>query len=459
MPQIPYRGIHPFRYVDHPIFFAREEETRHLLQLVTVYRGVMLYGDSGCGKSSLSNAGLLPAAIQLGFTPERVRVQPRPGEEIVVERISLAEDGGAPYVPTWLTPAEEDSPVHVLSCDEFAQKVREAATSSRPLVVFDQFEELVTLFEESGAQRSQQCIVEMISALLRDELPVKLVFAFRDDYLARVKPLLAVAPELVDQSLRLTPPSPEALPRIIRGPFEDHPGHFERELDPALAERLCEALSDRFGSGDVSLSEVQTVCLRLWRSDDPATELEAKGVQGLLEDYLGEELDRFPEDLRYAAGALLSQMVTPAGTRNVIAAEDLIVRVQEEEKIPRERLERALDRLEGESKLVRRERRLDLYLYEITSEFLVPWISRRREELIRHREQRRFRRRLALSGGIGASIAIVAVLASLGFVWALDKRDEAQSKKREAEASAEVARATLRLGTDPASALPIALRA
>ena len=51
------------------------------------------------------------------------------------------------------------------------------------------------------------------------------------------------------------------------------------------------------------------------------------------------------------------------------------------------------------------------------------------------------------------------MLASLGFVWALDQRDEAQSKKREAEASAEVARATLRLGTDPASALPIALRA
>ena len=60
MPAVPYRGIQSFRYVDHAIFFAREEETRRLASLVAVYRGVMLYGDSGNGKSSLINAGLLP---------------------------------------------------------------------------------------------------------------------------------------------------------------------------------------------------------------------------------------------------------------------------------------------------------------------------------------------------------------------------------------------------------------
>jgi len=32
-----------------------------------VYRGVLLYGDSGNGKSSLINAGLLPDVAALGF--------------------------------------------------------------------------------------------------------------------------------------------------------------------------------------------------------------------------------------------------------------------------------------------------------------------------------------------------------------------------------------------------------
>lgn len=458
LPHLPYRGIQPFRYVDSPIFFAREEETRLLLQLVSVYRGVMLYGDSGVGKSSLINAGLLPAAARLGFEPERIRVQPRAGEEIVIERIPVGDEGG-PYLTSSFASGDESSPVHVLACDEFAQRVREIAASGRRLLVFDQFEELVTLFEEAGEQTAQQRVTDMLGALLREELPVKLLFVFREDYLARVKPLLAAAPELIDQALRLRPPAAEALPTIIRGPFERHPGQFERELGSDVAERLRVALADRFGSGDVSLSEVQTVCLRLWRSDVPDALLEAKGVQGLLEDYLGEELDRFPDDLRYAAGALLSQMVTAAGTRNVISADDLIEHVQDEEEIPRERLDHALDLLERESKLVRRERRRDLYLYEITSEFLVPWISRRRQELIDNQERRRFRRRLLFSGAAIASATAVAVIATAGLLYAREQRDKAQTKEGEASASAAVAQAASMLGTDPGQALELALDA
>ena len=83
VPGIPYRGIRPFRYADHAIFFAREEETRELASLVSVYRGVLLYGDSGSGKSSLLNAGLMPILIERGFAPLRVRVQPRDGAELV----------------------------------------------------------------------------------------------------------------------------------------------------------------------------------------------------------------------------------------------------------------------------------------------------------------------------------------------------------------------------------------
>jgi hypothetical protein len=79
----------------------------------------------------------------------------------------------------------------------------------------------------------------------------------------------------------------------------------------------------------VSLSEVQTVCLRLWQADDPDTLLASKGVQGLLEDYLGEALEDLPPSTRAAAIALLGEMVTSSGTRNVVSAEDMMQRVQE----------------------------------------------------------------------------------------------------------------------------------
>jgi putative ribosome biogenesis GTPase RsgA len=67
IPEDPYCGIRPFGYADHKIFFAREEEAIQLQLLVTVYRGVMLYGDSGVGKSSLINAGLLPIESSKGY--------------------------------------------------------------------------------------------------------------------------------------------------------------------------------------------------------------------------------------------------------------------------------------------------------------------------------------------------------------------------------------------------------
>jgi len=446
LPAIPYRGIQPFRYVDHAIFLAREDEAEDLVDLVAIYRGVMLYGASGDGKSSLINAGLLPAAARRKLAPERVRFAPRAGEEVVVERISTTEAEG-PLLPS-LFAGDGDEPRVVLSVAAFEERLRSAGPSHRALLIFDQFEELVTLFEDADAAEAQRDVVAMLVRLLRDALPVKLLFVFREDYLGKVKHLLRAVPELVDQALRLTPLSVQALPTIVGGPFVRYPGHFERELEPELVERACAALATRFVSGDVSLSEVETVALRLWQSDDPRALLEQRGVQGILEDYLGETLDALAPDLRAAAVALLAELVTSAGTRNVISADDLVQRVCDADPaLEPELISDALGRLERESRLVRRERRRDVELYEITSEFLVPWIRRRREEarlaqqrrrdeLRRAAERARDRRRLIVFGSIAAAMCVVAAVVVALALWALGERDTARHEASEAEALA-----------------------
>ena len=397
--------------MDSAIFFARGEESHRLASLVAVYRGVMLYGDSGAGKSSLINAGLLPRVVDRGLDPERIRVQPRRGQELVIERIATS-DGGETVLPSLF--AEDDAaPQAVVSLEAFEERLADLPESAKPLLVFDQFEEILTLFDEVEAGELRDELVGLLVRMLRGSTPVKIVFSFREDYLGRLAELLAECPELIDQSLRLAPPSAESLWTIIRGPFEDGSVQFSHELTPRLAERLRVALEERFGAGDVSLSEVQTVCLRLWESDDPDALLTSKGVQGLLEDYLGEALEALPPATRAAAIALLSEMVTSAGTRNVVSAEDLVHRVHGEEGISRKRLDTALVQLERESRLVRRERRRDLYLYELTSEFLVPWISKRRAELERQQHRRKERRRLLAACGLAIVAVAVAVLALL----------------------------------------------
>jgi WD40 repeat protein len=372
----------------------------------------------------------------------------------------VRSDDGTEVVPCILAPESDGTARIVLSVADFEARVRAAAKKHRPLLVFDQFEEILTLFEDAEAVDVRRALAEMIARLLREPLPVKVLFSFREDYLGRIKQLLAKCPELVDHALRLGAPSPDELETIIRGPFERFPGRFAREIAPELAERLRTALAERFGIGEVSLSEVQTVCLRLWQSSDPSALLAEKGVQGILEDDLGEALDALPSDLRAAAIALLGEMVTSAGTRNVISAEDLRQHVREDdEEITPQLLDEALDRLERDSKLVRRERRHDLYLYEITSEFLVPWITKRRDELQREQERRRERRRLRVVGLIAGALLIITALIAALAIWALGQRAEAEKQADESRSRELAARAVNVLRADPALSLALARRA
>jgi WD40 repeat protein len=428
---------------------------------------VLLYGQSGAGKSSLINAGLIPAAEREGLRADRVRVQPRPGEELVVERLETTAEGGTFLPSSFGDGGDGDAHRIVLSTEAFRARLRELPPGVKPLLIFDQFEELATLFED-GAQgdgrvqtlAAQQRIVDLLVDLLRDETaPVKLLLVFREDYLAKMTKLLALRPELVDQSIRLASPEIDSLYEIVRGPFEKYPGHFERELSPELAGRLRGAIEARSGSGELNLSEVQIACLRLWESSDPDGLFEKKGVQGLLEEFLSESLERFPPELRDPAVALLSRMVTSSGTRNVVSAEGLVADVRDEEGIPEDLAKRALVELEQKTKLVRRERRRDVDLYEIASEFLLPWIQRQREERLAAQaaraeaeRQRRVRRRLiAVAGGLGVLVLAFAAIA----IYAVTQKRQADRQRASALASRAISESSL----DPLAALVLADRA
>jgi len=431
LPPVPYRGIEPFRFVDQSIFFSREAEVERLVRNIVIYRGVLLYGDSGAGKSSLVNAGCIPRILEEGFIPDRLRVQPRSGEEIIVERTSLVEDGSPPYLPSNFCDDSDGLPRFVLSLDEFGSKLHALPAGRCALLIFDQFEELVTLFEDTsleadapGRNRVQAEILQTIIGLLKDHsLPVKLLFVFREDYLAKLSGLTSVVPELLQQLFRLTPLRVDSLHGVIRGSFERFPGHFRTELSPRLADDLATAIAARSEGGVLNLSEVQIVCLQLWQSADPRDLLWEKGVQGILEDYLSQAIEQLRADYQYPAVAILSRLLTTSGTRNVIAGDDLFSIIHSEESISIELLKGALDALEREAKVVRRELVRDTAYYEIVSEFLVPWIQHQKaQRAIKLRElksqevERRKMRRLLKAGGVVSLIGLSVMAFLIAYV-------------------------------------------
>jgi hypothetical protein len=416
LPDAPYRGIEPFSFTDQQIFAARSEETWTLLSNVTLYRAVLLYGASGTVKSSLINAGFLPKALAEGYVPDRLRVQPFAGREIKVERIRLsAKEDQATFLPSNFAPSQATGPDESveLSLAAFKAHLEEfrlpptgpdiailrAPQTPRPLLIFDQFEEFITLFEE--AQRvgtnaetrlaleqvpaAQQDILATLVKLIQDEtLPIKIIFSFREDYLAKLSLLLDYCPELMDQAQRLLPPGIEELPQIIRAPFTNPElrSHFltttksaGSEISESLAQKISAELARRSEGDTANLTELQIVCQLLWQASDAEAMLAKDGIEGLLKSYGTDVFRHFAPELRDPAVVLLSHMITASNTRNIISEEDLLSRTGECDFEPAQ-CSKALAAL-GRSQIVRREPRHSIYFYEITSEYLVPWIKER----------------------------------------------------------------------------------
>ena len=415
LPDAPYRGIEPFRFTDQQIFAARTEETWTLLSNVTLYRAVLLYGESGTGKSSLVNAGLLPQALKENYVPDRLRVQPIAGREIKVERIRISNVQDEPvYLPSNFgrTAARGSTESLELSLEDFRARLEEfrinadeenagelllaARSTPRPLLIFDQFEEFITLFEE--AQRvgtpeetrlaiaqvpaaQQEILATLVDLIQDDTLPVKLIFSFREDYLAKLSILFDRCPELLDQSQRLLPPGIDALAQIIRAPFIDPSlrAHFLQqkgegsELSETLARKIAHELGRRSKGDTANLTELQIVCQRLWQASDPEKMFEQDGIEGLLKGYGGDVFRNFTPEMQNAAVVLLSHMITSSNTRNIVSEEDLLTRTSECDFNALECTD-ALAAL-SRSQIVRREPRHSIYFYEITSEYLVPWIK------------------------------------------------------------------------------------
>ena len=62
----PYVGLRPFEVDESLLFFGRNDQTLELLQRLHNHHFVAVVGSSGCGKSSLLRAGLIPA-LKAGY--------------------------------------------------------------------------------------------------------------------------------------------------------------------------------------------------------------------------------------------------------------------------------------------------------------------------------------------------------------------------------------------------------
>jgi Trypsin-like peptidase domain len=214
VPACPYRGLLSFRAEDAQagLFVGREEEVARLGRMVEQRALVVVVGPSGVGKSSLVNAGLLPALLSTGGWAAATF---RPGE--------------TPFFALGKALYELEAPDHALSTevvDRRAEQIRReglAGLAGRLSVLIgkqillhtDQFEEMLTTCPE---RERAEFLDRVLPAASVEDTPYRLVATLRADFL---RPLLehpGAGPRLQDRLLPLSPMDVAALERAVSEP-------------------------------------------------------------------------------------------------------------------------------------------------------------------------------------------------------------------------------------------------
>ncbi|MER7707729.1 hypothetical protein ABTX81_33135 [Kitasatospora sp. NPDC097605] len=304
----PYRALEPFTAEHARWFRGRKEAVRQVLKALSGgRRAVLLLGPSGSGKSSLVQAGVLPA-LAAGRLPGSGRwrqVLARPGPDLQAALEQAGLPGAAAGIGTAVT--------GLLAAD---------LAHDRIVLVIDQFEDLLA---PSAGPRGLQALARTTEAI-RSDAALSVLLVMRDDFYSR---LSALAPELRQAALQargvLNVPAKltsEELDAIVIGPARD----LEVSFEPGLAERITAdvmALNSRTAAeleASVTVLPLLEVALsRLWEyrlDHDGRLTHEAYhrigAVTGALADWCNAALRDLDQLQQRVAQRILTALVRPA---------------------------------------------------------------------------------------------------------------------------------------------------
>ncbi|MFI1204427.1 AAA family ATPase [Streptomyces sp. NPDC020883] len=248
----PYRGLASYRRQDARWFFGRERSTDALVDQLRAAEEtgglVMLVGASGAGKSSLLNAGLVPAvrdgALGDGGGGQRRALQLVPGGDPLAELAGRIPEL-APVLAGGAEPAAERP-----GSAHFADAVREAlgawarregAPGARPVVIVDQFEEAFTLCSDEAVRRTFVRLLHAAATPAGPDAPAPalVILGIRADFYEQCLAHPELADALQHRHMVLGPLTTAELREAVTGPAKA----VGLELEPGLAELIVREVS------------------------------------------------------------------------------------------------------------------------------------------------------------------------------------------------------------------------
>ncbi len=394
-----YPGSRSFTSDYRHLFFGRDDEKQELFRLIVLNNLVVLFGDSGSGKTSLLQAGVCPELEESHYKPVFIRLN-NTAERPELQVCHQLKEGG--YIPA-------DMPEDRSLWEYFSRFwYVDLGDVFKPVIVFDQFEELFTLY--TPEQRA--AFIAQFAAIVNRRPPLglspeaatppqaKFVFSLRSDFLYLLDELSADIPAILRCRFQLRLLDRDRAMAAITRPAA-MPGDFASPAfgySPAALEGILDALGRKGNSslsggqpladaapaseahiGEIAAFQLQMVCqylegevIRQKQSAGfqvtPAFYGQAEGIERIINEFYNAVLQKTAPAEQEAVQKLLARGLIRNGRRIMVEAST----ISEEYGVP----QATLELLHTERLLKRETRKGELY-YEISHDTLVPPVLER----------------------------------------------------------------------------------
>ena len=386
-----YPGSRSFTSDYRHLFFGRDDEKEELFRLIVLNDLVVLFGESGSGKTSLLQAGVCPELEESQYKPVFIRLN-NPAESPEAQVCTQLKEGG--YLPAELP--EDRSLWEYFSRFWYV----DLGEVFKPVIVFDQFEELFTLY----APEQRAAFIAQFAAIVNRRPPAglapevatppeaKFVFSLRSDFLYLLDELSADIPAILRCRFQLRPLDPDRAMAAITRPAS-MPGDFASTAfgySPEALKGILEALGRKGASslggstapsaqqnaaqlGEIAAFQLQMVCQylegKIIRQQEvadfqitPAFYGEAEGIEQIINEFYQAVLEKIPAAEQEAVQKLLARGLIRNGRRIMMEASAM----REEYGVA----QASLELLHAERLLKRETRKGELY-FEISHDTLV----------------------------------------------------------------------------------------
>jgi energy-coupling factor transporter ATP-binding protein EcfA2 len=255
----PFKFLDSYTREDREIFFGREKEIEELFRRLFESRVLLVYGESGTGKSSLINCGLINKLSSNEHLPIYIR-----RSDNILESLSEA-------IQILL---KESIPHQLLTALLFKKALREISDDFHKhlIFVFDQFEELFIF----GTKEEKQSLVQVLKVLVESDIDCRFIFIVREEFFSNVAEFEKHIPNFLSNRMRIEKMNRTNAIAAIKGSCSVN----DIQVEEGFAENLLRKLNP--DSPEIELTWLQIFLDKVFNLANDNEKAEKSGKKPLL---------------------------------------------------------------------------------------------------------------------------------------------------------------------------------